>query len=98
MFSWPHYPASFQVKEEHGNYFISMQSDDNHSALHIDAILATTFPADSMFDSLSHASDYFECCAVGVSRSTKPGKYQTITLKTKTWTVKPLEVRSTMHC
>ena len=94
MFSWPHYPASFQVEEVNGNYSIKMRSSDNHSTLHVDAHVSDTFPSDSMFDSLAHASDCFRCCAVGTSPSTKPEKFKTIELKTRTWAVRPLHLRS----
>lgn len=92
IFSWPHYPASFQVNESNGNYSVKIQSKDNHSSLHIDAQLADTFPVDSMFDSLAHASECFHACPVGVSPSTRQKQFKTIRLKTKTWAVKPLHV------
>ena len=94
MFSWPHYPASFLVNEADGNYSVKMRSKDDHSTLQVQAQLADCFPSDSMFDSIAHASDCFRGCPVGVSPSTKPKEFKTIRLKTKTWAVKPLHVRS----
>lgn len=94
MFSWPHYSASFLVNEANGTYSVKMRSNDNHSTLQVEAQLADSFPSDSMFDSINQASDCFHGCAVGVSPSTKPKQFKTIELKTKTWAVKPLQVRS----
>lgn len=94
IFSWPHYSASFQVHEADGSYSVKMQSKDDHASLSVEAQLADAFPSDSMFHSIQHASDCFHGCAVGVSPSTKPERFKTIQLKTKTWAVKPLQVRS----
>jgi hypothetical protein len=94
LFSWPHYTASFEVAEANGNYAVKMRSKDDHSALQVDAHVTDVFPAGSMFDSIDHASACFHDCPVGVSPSTKPGIFKTIQLKTKSWAVKPLKVRS----
>jgi hypothetical protein len=92
MFSWPHYSASFLVKEANGNYCVKMQSKDHHSMVQVEAQLSDTFPSKSMFDSLDHASDCFHGCAVGISPSAQVSKVKTIKLKTKTWYVKPLHI------
>lgn len=94
LFSWPHYAATFHVEEGNDRFFVSMRSKDGRAGLEVDAQSASHFPADSMFDSLEHASSCFEGCAVGVSPSTNPGKLKLIELKTKTWNVRPLSVRS----
>jgi hypothetical protein len=90
IFSWPHYPAIFQVEEGSDRYLVNMKSRDE---LKVDVELDNKFPANSMFDSIDHASSCFQGCPVGVSPSTHPGRFKTIELKTKTWNVKPLEVR-----
>jgi hypothetical protein len=94
IFSWPHYPASFQVAEVSDSYSVKMQSRDDHSRLEIGARITDTFPTDSMFSSLDHASNCFKNCPIGISPSTTPKRFKTIELKTKAWAVKPLEVRS----
>jgi hypothetical protein len=93
IFSWPHYSAHFQVDEANGNYAVKMQSKDSYSSLSVEAQLANTFPSDSMFDSVNHASECFHGCPIGVSPSTVPNRFKTIQLKTKTWAVKPLLVQ-----
>lgn len=94
LFSWPHYSALFEVQEENGNYSVKMRSKDDCTTLEVEAKLTEEFPADSMFESLNHASSYFKSCQVGVSPSTNPRRFKQIELKTKTWDVKPLQVRS----
>jgi len=93
IFSWPHYPASFQVDEADDNYAVRMQSRDDHASLDIEARLSDAFPSDSMFDSMAHASGCFRDCPIGVSPSARPEEFKMIELRTKTWSVKPLHIR-----
>lgn len=92
IFSWPHYQARFQVSEGNGSYVVKMQSKDLSTSLHVRAQATNTFPSDSMFDSIEHASKCFHDCPVGISPSTVVNRFKTILLKTKTWAVKPLEI------
>jgi len=94
MFSWPHHPASFQINEANGRYCVRMKSEDDHASLDVEAQIADGFPSDSMFESLAHASSCFQGCAVGVSPSIKSKTFKKIELKTNTWSVTPLQVRS----
>lgn len=94
LFSWPHYPAKFEVEEGSGRYAVNMTSRDGETALKVNAQLDNTFSASSMFDSLQHASSCFQSCPLGVSPSTHPKRFKTIHLKTKTWNVKPLKVQT----
>jgi hypothetical protein len=94
LFSWPHYPAMFQVEEGNGRYSVKMKSTDGKSELEVSAELDHNFSANSMFDSIEHASSCFQSCPIGVSPSTRPNRFKTIHLKTKTWNVKPLKVRT----
>lgn len=93
LFSWPHYRAVFVVGEGNGKYAVSMQSGDGYTRLEVEAQRTDDFPSNSMFDSLTHASNSFKDCAVGVSPSTKRSEFKTIKLQTKTWHVTPLQVR-----
>lgn len=93
LFSWPHYRASFQTNESEGKYLVKMQSHDGHSSLSVEAERVNNFPSSSMFDSIDHASDCFRDCSTGISPSTKPNRFKTIRLLTKTWAVKPLRVQ-----
>jgi hypothetical protein len=93
IFSWPHYSAHFQVDEANGNYTVAMQSKDSYSSLSVEAQLTNTFPSDSMFDCIDHASGCFHGCPIGLSPSTTPNRFKTIRLKTKTWAVKSLRIQ-----
>ena len=92
IFSWPHYPARFETKERNGDYTVKMESEDHNTSLNVQASLTDVFPANSMFDSIDHASRTFQSCPVGISPSTTPNQFKTIQLKTMTWSVKPLQV------
>jgi len=94
IFSWPHYHAAFKVEEGKGRYSVCMQSRDGHTKLEVDVQIADHFPSHSMFDSIEHASGCFRNCPIGVSPSAEPGRFKSIELKTKTWNVKPLQVRA----
>lgn len=93
LFSWPHYSARFNVKELNGVYAVSMESKDGYSSLHVEAELSGTFPSDSMFTSIDHASTCFRDCSVGISPSSDGKRSKVIKLKTATWSVKPLHIR-----
>jgi hypothetical protein len=92
IFSWPHYAAKFDVQEANDNYTLKMESKDANTHLHVRAELASSFPSDSMFDSIEHASACFQNCSLGFSPSTIPNQFKTIQLKTKSWAVKPLQI------
>jgi hypothetical protein len=94
MFSWPHYPAKFEIQESDDNYAVKVESDDHNTSLQVQTTLTTLFPIDSMFDSLEHASSCFHNCTMGISPSTMPKRFKKIKLKTKTWEVKPLQVHA----
>lgn len=93
LFSWPHYAARFEVNEDNGTYAVTMQSKDGNSSLQVEAELADTFPSDSMFKSIDHASQCFRDCSIGISPSSHGKRNKTIQLKTNSWSVKPLHIR-----
>lgn len=92
IFSWPYYPAHFEVSEEKGLYDVKMQSKDGKIHVHVCAERANVFPGTSMFESLEEASNCFRRCSVGVSPSTRLHRLKMIELKTKTWNVTPLNL------
>lgn len=94
IFSWPHFPANFEVRESGVVYSVKMHGEDSNSSLRVEAEVSSAFPTDSMFDSINHASGCFEKCNVGISPSTKPGQFMAIELKTKSWLMKPLKALS----
>jgi hypothetical protein len=93
IFAWPHYAAQFDTQEDDGHYLVKVKSVDHYTNLHVRAIESKSFPSDSMFRSIDRASECFEECSVGCSPSTKAGRFKRIQLKTKNWSVKPLEIQ-----
>ncbi len=93
LFSWPHYRANFEIKESNGGYFLKMLSKDSETEILVSAKAADSFPSDSMFDSIEHASECFKDCSTGYSPSTIPNRFKIIQLIAQTWSVKPLEIR-----
>lgn len=93
LFSWPHYLARFEVNEANDVYAVTMESEDGHSSLQVEAELADSFPTDSMFGSLGYASECFRECSTGISPSSHQKRNKIIQLNTSTWTVKCLHVR-----
>ncbi len=90
LFSWPHYLASFEVSEHAGHYEVNVRGE---AQLHVRAQVTTSFPGDSMFQSLAHASSCFCDCSFGLSPSRKRRGLKLIELKTASWDVKPLCVQ-----
>lgn len=93
VFSWPHYEAQFDTKEDNGHYFVNVSSIDHRTNLQVKATKGKFFPSDSMFRSIDHASECFQECSIGYSPSTKPGRFKQIQLKTQSWSVKPLNIQ-----
>jgi hypothetical protein len=94
LFSWPHYKANFNVTEGAGKYNVAMDSGDGNSSLKVSATLSDSFPSDSMFDSMSHASSCFKDCSLGISPSLSAGSFKSIELRTQSWSVRSLDVES----
>lgn len=93
VFSWPHYEAQFNTKEDNGHYFVNVSSIDHRTNLQVKATEGKSFPSDSMFRSIDHASECFQECSIGYSPSTKPGRFKQIQLKTQSWSVRPLDIQ-----
>jgi hypothetical protein len=93
VFAWPHYLAQFNTKEEEGNYFVSVQSCDHRTDLSVRARPGNSFPSDSMFRSMDHASECFQECNIGCSPSAYSDRFKKIELRTQCWSVKPLDIQ-----
>lgn len=93
IFSWPHYPATYEVVETIGRYSIKMKGKEKKTLLDIETHTVNKFPSGSMFDNIQHASDCFKSCSIGISPSTTADNFKVIELRTKRWAVKPLHVK-----
>jgi Uncharacterized conserved protein (COG2071) len=89
VFPGKHYLAKFNVREGNGNYHVDFTSSDLTS-ISIDAKETKVFKADSIFETLENASDFFEKGSVGYSPNKKI--VEGLKLQTKEWKVSPLEV------
>lgn len=96
IFPGLHHLADFSINELEGNYSVEFKSDDE-TFLSIKAKETNEWNADSIFDSLDSASNFFEKGAVGYSPDKIEETFEGLELKTYEWKVNPLtvsEVRS----
>ena len=84
--------ARFQVHELNDCYEITIESDDGQTQLKVAGHAAKTLPDNSVFRSLEQASDFFERGAVGYSRTSKPGEFDGLELRSQKWKVSPLAI------
>ena len=89
LFPGKHHLATFDVKEDGGNYHIAFTSSDA-TTISIDAKETGQLPSASIFKTLENASAFFEKGAVGYSPN--GNKYEGLKLQVYTWQMKPLEV------
>jgi hypothetical protein len=92
LFPGMHSHADFQVEERDGHYRIELTSDDNVTHLLVDGHVVPQLPADSAFQSLQEASDFFERGSLGYSVTARPGQYDGLELCSFNWRVQPLEI------
>ena len=93
VFPGKHYHAQFDVKEEADDYHVAFKSSDA-TMISVDAKLAQSLAANSIFKDLQEASAFFKAGATGYSPNGK--RYEGLHLNTYRWDMKPLEV-SNVH-
>jgi len=91
IFPGKHYFAKFNVKEEDRNYHVDFVSSDE-TKISIDAKEINTFDSNSIFETLSNVSDFFEKGELGYSPN--KDKFDGLKLNTYKWEVRPLKVLS----
>ena len=69
-----------------------MQSDDREVSVMVRGRLGGQLPGSSCFSSLAEASAFFEPGSVGYSVTSDAGRLDGIELRTKGWSVAPLQV------
>ena len=94
LFPGVHHHATFDVKEEGDSYSVCLESDDSTTRLLVEARVAPSLPADSVFDSLEHASDFFECGSIGFSPNADGTCFEGLELRASSWQVEALEVQA----
>lgn len=94
LFPGVHHLARFDVQETGGRYRVELTSKDGETRLNVDGTAAQEFPKDSVFESLQEASDFFERGTLGYSATAEKGNFDGLELKTDSWSVQALDVKS----
>ena len=94
IFSGVHHRAHFSVLETTEAFTIKMQSADGTTFVKVQAHLADALPPDSLFRSLSEASDFFQGGALGWSARPRGGEFDGLELRCREWRMTPLRVSS----
>lgn len=92
LFPGVHHFSDFSVNEDARVFKVGFKNNDGTS-LRIEAEKTERWNAESVFDDLKHASDFFENGSYGYSPSSKQ-HFDGLWLKTKRWDVFPLDVHS----
>jgi hypothetical protein len=91
LFPGRHYLAKFNVQESEDNYHVDLKSSDK-TEISIDAQECEIFNHNSIFETLQNVSDFFENGSVGYSPNGKT--FDGMELKSKSWKVRPLDVKN----
>ncbi|MEM9984208.1 MAG: DUF2071 domain-containing protein [Bacteroidota bacterium] len=91
IFPGVHHHAHFSVEEHDQTYHVAFQSQD-HASLMIKAHETEQWNEQSVFDSVTCASDFLENGSVGYSPDHATQAFEGLELQTYTWKVKPLAV------
>lgn len=91
LFSGEHHRAQFTVADAGDAIDIRMRSADGAVSLHVAAAVAPELENGSIFESLQHASDFFEPGSLGYSAMSN-GALEATRLHTFRWAVQPLRV------
>ena len=92
LFSGVHHHARFDCVESNGNYHIAMDSDDGSANVSLTGRVCSSFPADSVFDSLEECSSFYQAGSLGYSPSVRHRQFDGLELRTIDWQVQPLQV------
>lgn len=92
LFPGVHHLARFDVDETDSEYQIQMTADDEAAHLRVHGHVAKELPPDSIFDSLSDCSRFFEEGSRGYSPTETPDQYDGLELRSGNWRVQPLAV------
>jgi len=92
LFPGEHNRAEFDVVESDDAIDFAMHSSDGKIDVRIHGEFADELPADSIFDCVDEASEFFRGGALGYSVTKSGKKLDGITLETKEWKVRPVKV------
>jgi hypothetical protein len=92
VFPGVHHHASFSVAETIDTLSVGMKSDDGETRVALRGVVTQDFPEDSVFHSLSAASDFFKRGSLGYSLSRVVGEYDGLELRCRDWRMEALEI------
>jgi len=84
--------ARFDVVEGGGRFRVEMESDDGLSRIGVEGRVTDRLPAESVFESVDEASDFFRGGCVGYSPGRRVDRFDGVELCARDWRVEPLEV------
>ena len=93
LFPGVHHHARFEVREEHPEYEVALESDDGETKLRVKGAVSDRLPEGSLFSSVAEASEFFRAGSVGYSATRRAGVYDGLELRSFKWEVSPLDVR-----
>jgi len=91
IFPGTHHLAEFEVIENEEDYYVKFTSDDG-AILSIKAKETPDWNAESVFDNLETASEFFEAGSIGYSPNKSGKNFEGLELITHNWKVEPLIV------
>jgi hypothetical protein len=92
LFPGVHHRARFVVREQCGRYAIRATSFDRGMSIEVDGHKSDVWPAQSVFESVKSASDFFEAGSVGYSPAAAARRFDGLELRCDSWAAQPLAV------
>lgn len=92
LFPGAHHLADISVRDDRDRLSIELTSRDRSTHVAVAASTTDRLPDDSVFESVEHASDFFEQGSLGYSATSRPDRHQGLELRTADWSVAPVDV------
>lgn len=92
IFPGVHHHAAFDVKESSDTLSVEMTSHDSEAHVLIRGTVTEDFSTNSVFPSLSIASEFFKRGSVGYSVTQTDGKYDGLELRCRDWKMETLNI------
>lgn len=85
-----HHAAKFRVIETDDRFALEMRSTDGATSVRVRGCVTDGLPADSIFQSLEQASEFFHRGALGWSARVEAGTFDGLELSCDAWRMEPL--------
>lgn len=92
IFPGVHHHADFTIDECGDRFSVALRSDDGSTRVSVAGTVTADIPADSVFPSLSAASEFFAGGSLGYSVTRDKGRFDGLELHCTTWSMEPLAV------